>query len=144
MEEKKRILLVDDEEMVLDVCKRVLERIGFEVLQARNGKEAVEMYKNNLTRIRLVILDMIMPEMSGHATYIELRKMDSNIKVLLVSGYSLNPKIEELLELGCSAFIQKPFDINQLSQKMRQVLDSQAAVDQLPSPSEIDQRQSKT
>jgi len=116
------ILLVDDEEMVLDVCKRVLERIGFEVLQAGNGKEAVEMYKNNLTRIRLVILDMIMPEMGGGQAFDELKKINPEIKVLLSSGFSLDSKAAEILKRGCNGFIQKPFNLKELSKKLETIL----------------------
>jgi PAS domain S-box-containing protein len=116
------ILLVDDEEMVLDVCKRVLERIGFEVLEARNGKEAVEMYKNNLARIRLVILDMIMPEMGGGQAFDELKKINPEIKVLLSSGFSLDSKAAEILKRGCAGFIQKPFNLKDLSAKLEAIL----------------------
>jgi len=66
---------------------------------------------------------MIMPEMSGRDTYDELKKIDPDVKVLLVSGYSLNKQVEELLEKGCKGFMQKPFDIIQLSHKLREVLD---------------------
>jgi PAS domain S-box-containing protein len=116
------ILLVDDEEMVLDVCKRVLERIGFEVLEARNGKEAVEIYKNNLNRIRLVILDMIMPEMGGGDAFDELKKINPEIKVLLSSGFSLDSKAAEILKRGCNGFIQKPFNLKELSKKLETIL----------------------
>jgi nitrogen-specific signal transduction histidine kinase len=70
----------------------------------------------------LVALDMIMPEMSGKETYERLKEIDPNVKVLLVSGYSINRQVEELIKLGCNGFIQKPFDIIQLSQKVREVL----------------------
>ena len=70
----------------------------------------------------LVALDMIMPEMSGKETYERLKEIDPDVKVLLVSGYSLNKQVEELMDLGCNGFIQKPFDILQLSQKIREVL----------------------
>jgi CheY-like chemotaxis protein len=116
------ILLVDDEEMVLDVCKRVLERIGFEVLEARNGKEAVAIYKNNLNRIRLVILDMIMPEMGGGDAFDELKKINPEIKVLLSSGFSLDSKAAEILKRGCNGFIQKPFNLKELSKKLETIL----------------------
>jgi DNA-binding NarL/FixJ family response regulator len=67
---------------------------------------------------------MIMPEMSGRATYEELKKINPDARVLLVSGYSLNKQVEELLDLGCNGFIQKPFDIIELSQKLREILEN--------------------
>ena len=71
----------------------------------------------------LIALDMIMPEMSGKATYEELKKINADARVLLVSGYSLNKQVEELLELGCNGFIQKPFDIIELSRTLREIFD---------------------
>jgi PAS domain S-box-containing protein len=117
------ILLVDDEEMVLDVCKRVLQRIGFEVLEARNGKEAIDMYKSHREDIRLVILDMIMPEMGGGEAFDEIRKINPEIKVLLSSGFSLDSKAAEILKRGCDGFIQKPFNLKQLSKKLEAIMD---------------------
>ena len=83
-----------------------------------------DIYQENMDVLDLVALDMIMPQMSGKETYVQLKMLDPEIKVLLVSGYSLNKQIEELIALGCSGFIQKPFDIVQLSQKLREVLDA--------------------
>ena len=91
-------------------------------LKARSGKEAIELYQKNDHSIDLVALDMIMPEMSGKETYERLKDIDPHVRVLLVSGYSLNKQVEELMDLGCNGFNQKPFDILQLSQKIRQVL----------------------
>jgi DNA-binding NtrC family response regulator len=76
-----------------------------------------------MLELDLVALDMIMPEMNGKDTYEALKRINPNVKVLLVSGYSLNKQIEELMERGCNGFIQKPFDINKLSQKIRDVLE---------------------
>ena len=118
----------------------MLKELGYNVLKARSGREAIRLFQDNLNKIDMVALDMIMPEMSGRDTYVELRKMDSNITVLLVSGYSLNRQVEELLKLGCNEFIQKPFDIIQLSQKIRQVLDSRPLEDQMSHPCEMDRR----
>jgi PAS domain S-box-containing protein len=120
----ERILLVDDEEGPILVEELMLKELGYTVLTARSGNEAIDLYKFNSGTIDLVALDMIMPEKSGRATYEELKTIDPRIKVLLVSGYSLNKQVEELIEQGCSGFIQKPFDILELSQKMRQILDT--------------------
>jgi CheY-like chemotaxis protein len=116
------VLLVDDEEGPIMVEELMLKELGYRVVPARSGKEAIELYQKNNHSFDLVALDMIMPEMSGKETYERLRDLDPNVKVLLVSGYSLNKQVEELIDLGCNGFIQKPFDILQLSQKIREVL----------------------
>jgi PAS domain S-box-containing protein len=121
---KETILLVDDEEGTILVEKLMLEELGYTVFPARSGKKAIEMYKENKAGFDLIALDIIMPGMSGQDTYDELKKINPKVKVLLVSGYSLNKQIEELLHLGCKGYIQKPFDIVQLSQKIREVLDT--------------------
>jgi two-component system cell cycle sensor histidine kinase/response regulator CckA len=118
------ILLVDDEEGPILVEELMLKELGYTVSTARSGKEAIDLYKSKTSTIDLVALDMIMPEKSGRATYDELKTINPQIKVLLVSGYSLNKQVEELIARGCSGFIQKPFDILELSQKLRQILDA--------------------
>jgi len=71
----------------------------------------------------MVILDMIMPEIGGGDTYDRLKEINPNIKALLSSGYSINGQATEILERGCNGFIQKPFNIGELSKKMREILD---------------------
>lgn len=125
------ILLVDDEEMIIDVGKDMLSVMGYKVLIARSGKEAIEIvgkaHKAKRSTIPstpdLVILDMIMPDMGGGETFDRLKEIDPDIKVLLSSGYSINGQATEILNRGCKGFIQKPFDIKELSLKMREVLD---------------------
>lgn len=120
----ERILVVDDEEGPILVEELMLKELGYTVWTARSGKEAVNLYEVNSGTIDLVALDMIMPEKSGRVTYEELKAINPGVKVLLVSGYSLNKQVEELIAQGCSGFIQKPFDILELSQKLRQILDA--------------------
>jgi len=93
------------------------------VLIARSGKEAIEIYEKTRDQIDLVILDMIMPVMGGGETYDRLKEVDPDIKVLLSSGYSINGEASEILDRGCDGFIQKPFNIKELSQKIREILD---------------------
>ena len=116
------VLLVDDEEGPIMVEELLLKELGYKVIPAKSGKEAIQLYQENEDLLGVVALDMIMPEMSGKETYERLKEINPNVKVLLVSGYSLNKQIEELIELGCNGFIQKPFDILQLSQELRAVL----------------------
>jgi two-component system cell cycle sensor histidine kinase/response regulator CckA len=117
------ILLADDEEFILDVGKEVLEQLGYRVLIARSGKEAIEVYSAQADEIDLVLLDMIMPDMGGGETFDKLKEMDQGIKVLLSSGYSINGEAQQLLDRGCMGFIQKPFNMTAISQKIREILD---------------------
>ena len=117
------LLLVDDEEMIIDVGKQLLENMGYKVLIARSGKEAIEIYEKNGHIIDMVILDMIMPEMSGGETYDLMKEINPSIRVLLSSGYSIDGQATEILQRGCDGFIQKPFNIKMLSQKIREIID---------------------
>jgi nitrogen-specific signal transduction histidine kinase/CheY-like chemotaxis protein len=117
------VLLVDDEEMILDVGKAMLTRLGYEVLLAGSGKEALDIYEGSQDNIALIILDMIMPNMSGGETYDGLREQNSDVRVLLSSGYSIDGQATEILNRGCNGFIQKPFTVTALSRKLREILD---------------------
>ena len=117
------VLLVDDEDMIIDVGRDVIEKLGYEVLTAKNGKDAIEIYKSKPEKIDMVILDMIMPEMDGGEVYDNLKEIDSDIKVLLSSGYSIDGQANKILSRGCNGFIQKPFDIKSLSLEIRRTLD---------------------
>jgi signal transduction histidine kinase/CheY-like chemotaxis protein len=116
------ILLVDDEERSIGVSVELLESLGYTIFESRSGKEAIEVYQLNRDKIDLIILDMVMPDMSGGETYDIIKKMNPDIKVILASGYSVNGQATEILERGCNAFIQKPFGRKELSQKIRDVL----------------------
>ena len=116
------ILLVDDEKMITDVGKQIIKRLGYDVLTAGGGKEAIEIYKENQDKIDLVVLDMIMPVMGGGETFEKLKEIDSNVRVLLSSGYSLNSQASEILAKGCAGFIQKPFYMKEFSQKIAAIL----------------------
>jgi len=118
------VLLVDDEEMIIDVGKRMLDKLGYETLTAMNGTEALEIYKTRGNDISLVILDMVMPKVSGGETFDRLKQINPTIKVILCSGYSIDGQATEILERGCSAFIQKPFNLKTLSQHIRAVLNN--------------------
>ena len=118
----KTVLLVDDEEIVVGVGKQMLEKLGFSVLTAKNGVEALDVYKNNQNDIDIIILDMIMPDMGAADTYVELQSINPAIKVLLSSGYGTDQQTRELLSLGCSGFIQKPFSMQSLSEKIEEIL----------------------
>ena len=116
------ILLVDDEETISDVVEKALTLTGYKVLLARGGEEALEVYRNNRNRIDLVVLDMIMPGMNGKKVFDQLREMDPGVSIILSTGYSMDGEASHLMTRGCSGFIQKPFGIKELSQKIREVM----------------------
>ncbi|MBA7551511.1 Sensor kinase CckA [subsurface metagenome] len=119
----ERVLLVDDEDIIINVGSQMLKKLGYEILTAGNGKEAIELYRANKDRVDMVILDIIMPDMGGGEAYDKLKRINPGIKVLLSSGYSIEGRATEILEQGCNGFIQKPFNMEQLSQKIREILD---------------------
>jgi CheY-like chemotaxis protein len=121
----EQILLIDDQDHVLKVGQKILERLGYTVLGAGNGEEALVLYKKNKGKIRLVILDMIMPGMNGSEVFEQLKKINPGVKVLLSSGYSLNGEAKRMIERGVRAFIQKPFTMASISQKVREILDDE-------------------
>jgi PAS domain S-box-containing protein len=116
------LLIVDDEELVLDVGVNMLEKLGYTVLKAHNGTEAVNIFEAHHDKIKLVILDIIMPDMGGGMVYDKIKVINPEVKVLLSSGYSVDGQAIELLERGCDGFMQKPFTMEELSGKIRQIL----------------------
>ena len=116
------ILIIDDDETVLDISKQILEQSGFTVLTAINGKEGVDIYSKNYSNICLVILDVVMPVLSGKETYIKLKEINKDVKVLLASGFAENERIKKIMNLGVKSFIQKPFTLNQLLKAIKNLL----------------------
>jgi two-component system, cell cycle sensor histidine kinase and response regulator CckA len=118
------ILIVDDEPDVLAVSKEFLESLGYSVYAVKNGEEATRLYKEKEDKIDLVVLDMIMPGLSGNETFDRIREVNPSAKIILSSGYSLNSQAQQIMDKGCHGFIQKPFDMTQISRLVREILDS--------------------
>ena len=116
------ILLVDDDEVLIELNREILETAGYRVLAACSGREALEMYRTWEGDIDLVMLDMIMPGMGGAETFRELQKIDPDVSVIIISGYSLPDEVRKLLDQGCKGFLQKPFPIPELFKTIRQVI----------------------
>jgi CheY-like chemotaxis protein len=125
---REKVLLVDDEDLILEIGKEMLEKMSYDVLVARDGEEALQIYTENPSSIDLVILDMIMPVMGGGETFDKMREINPKGKFLLSSGYSVDGEATEILERGCNGFIQKPFNIKELSAKIREILDNNGSV----------------
>ncbi len=117
------ILLVDDEEPILNMGRNILRRFGYNVFVAKNGEEAVEIYKNKKDNIDLIILDISMPGMGGHKCLKELKKINKNVKVLIASGYMPEGKVEETLKAGAIGFIAKPYHLKDMLKIVRESLD---------------------
>jgi CheY-like chemotaxis protein len=117
------ILLVDDQQMIIDVGKAMLEQLGYSVVVANSGETAVEEISKNGSDIDLVILDLIMPGIGGAEAFDQIREIKPTIPVILSSGYSIDGQASEIMQRGCNEFMQKPFNILVLSKKIRKVLD---------------------
>jgi two-component system cell cycle sensor histidine kinase/response regulator CckA len=130
MKGRETVLLVDDEDVVADVGDQMLRKLGYEVLVARSGKEAIEYYEPKRDQIDMVILDMIMPDMNGGEVYDRIKEINPHAKILLSSGYSIDGQAADILELGFDGFIQKPFSMEVLSRRIRKVLEKRD--DRLP------------
>ncbi len=117
------VLFVDDEEEIVKVSKALLEVMGYRVLTARNGQEALQIYRQRKDEIDIVLLDMIMPGMNGSHVYEKLKALNTDVRVLLLSGYSKDREATAILASQCDGFIQKPFKIQDLSRSIRQALE---------------------
>jgi signal transduction histidine kinase/CheY-like chemotaxis protein len=115
------ILVVEDEEHLRRLDESMLRKGGYEVLSAADGHEAIELYRARSRSIRGVLLDMAMPKLSGKDTYVELRRIDASVKVLMTSGFRQDPRVREALALGVAGFIQKPYSLRELLLKARAV-----------------------
>ncbi|OPX36674.1 MAG: hypothetical protein B1H12_06625 [Desulfobacteraceae bacterium 4484_190.2] len=123
MKGRETVLLVDDEDVVADVGDQMLRKLGYEVLVARSGKEAIQYYEPKRDKIDMVILDMIMPDMNGGEVYDRIKEINPYAKILLSSGYSIDGQAADILERGCDGFIQKPFSMEVLSGRIRKILE---------------------
>ena len=125
------VLLVDDEEMIIDVCGAMLENMGYLVIAARNGAQAVDAVRQKKHVIDLVILDLIMPGMNGGQTFDLIRDIQPNMPVILASGYAFDGLTTKAMKKGCNGFIQKPFNFSDLSQKIRKILNGTKGLAQI-------------
>ena len=119
---RARILLVEDEENVCRIVSEMLERLGCRVRIASHGAEAIELYRRWFHEIDVVVLDLVMPEMSGKDTFIRLRAIHPAVKAIIASGHSLDGEVQSVLDLGAKGFIQKPFRIAELASKIAEVM----------------------
>jgi CheY-like chemotaxis protein len=117
-----RVLLADDEEDVRGVVRAMLETLGYEVIEARDGLDAVEIFRRRAAEIDLVILDLVMPRLTGEAAIGEMRRIAPAVPAILISGYDESGRIREIVAAGFGGFLQKPFRRQDLGKKVRELL----------------------
>jgi DNA-binding NtrC family response regulator len=116
------ILLVDDEDVLRDIGRQMLEYLSHTVIEARSGKEAIMEFTQHKDRIDLIILDILMPEMNGTETYKRLKSIDPQVRVLIASGFAIDDTVKSLLNDGAIGFLPKPFTLQELSMKIETAL----------------------
>jgi len=121
---KGTVLLVDDEELVRKVVSRMLTRLGFDVVAAQDGVEAVKLFRERSDEIVLVLLDLTMPRMGGEETFVELQRIREDVKVILSSGYVERDSTSQFAGRRLAGFIQKPYRLDPLRDRIREVLGS--------------------
>ena len=118
------ILLVDDEDTIWDVFIEMLQKLGYSVILAENGQDAVEIYESNPHQIDLVVLDMVMPRMGGHEAFIKIKSIDPDARILISSSRVPEDRIADLVARGAKGFLPKPHGIRDLADAVRKAIDS--------------------
>jgi len=116
------VLVVDDEETVRTVAARMLERLGFSVVTANDGREAIDLFRAEPGRFTLVLLDLTMPRLDGEETFRQMRMQAPRVRVILTSGFNQQEAVNRFTGKGLAGFIQKPFELSGLIQVIRSVL----------------------
>ncbi len=117
-----KILVVDDEPMIRDLLKEMLESIGYEVHAVHSGKAALDYYGKHRGRVDVVVLDVMMPGMSGVEAFRKLKEIDPDVKAILASGYVERAQLDQAISDGIKDFIAKPFSLSELNRKLESVL----------------------
>ena len=110
------VLIIDDEKAVAEAAQAILEYLGYATTIRLSGLEAVAFCQNSKHHVDLVLLDMVMPDMSGSECFAELRRIRPESKIILCTGYDRNHAVQELMNQGVVGFIQKPYDLDELAQ----------------------------
>ena len=118
------VLLIDDELTLLDLTGELLQSLGYKVIGAEGALEGIRVFKEKHTDVDLVILDMLMPEMTGNEVYPVLKNIDSKVAVLLATGLSVGEKVDEMISQGVNDIIAKPYSVSDLAMHVRKVIDS--------------------
>lgn len=122
MGEKKKIMIIDDENVVRELVSDMVESLGYTVIDFADPKKGIDYYKKNWEEVDLVLLDMIMPGLNGRETFFLLKKINRDIKSIVLSGFSVNEDIEKILKEGCYAYLKKPVKVDELERTIGKVL----------------------
>jgi CheY-like chemotaxis protein len=120
--EAETILVADDEDDVREVVGAMLRSFGYRVLEARDGVDALELFRERFREIDLVLLDLMMPRMTGDRVFAEMRRISPGVRGLLASGYDESGRIREIVAEGFGGFLQKPFRRSELGRKVEEIL----------------------
>ncbi|MBI3118252.1 MAG: PAS domain S-box protein [Candidatus Hydrogenedentes bacterium] len=118
------VLVVDDDEAILDATQQMLGKLGYQVLLARNGREALRMLARHGNEVKVVLLDLAMPVLGGAEAQAVMARRTPDLPVIICSGYELDPSAQDILNRGARAFLQKPFRMQVLASEIRRVLDN--------------------
>ena len=122
MKNKRTALIVDDEDIVLEIEEFMFQKIGFEILIAKNSAQACQLYENEKDHIDLVVLDMIMPGENGANTYKQLKEINPNVKVIVTSGMGKDNTVEEVTKDWPNSFLPKPFKFDEFTKSVDTIL----------------------
>jgi CheY-like chemotaxis protein len=120
--QKATVLVVDDEYNIRSMMKEIMEMSGFKVLTAGNGRDGIDIYQRYKNEIDLIIMDMVMPVMDGRAAFNEIRKINPDQKIFIISGYTQREDLEDILENGAVGFLRKPFQVKEIVEKVQEIL----------------------
>lgn len=115
------VLVIDDEASMRNLASEMLAMCGYETICANDGEEGVEVYRQRYKEIKFVITDMVMPKKSGKEVYLDLKKINPDVKALLASGFRQDERVEAVMQLGVNGFVQKPFTLVALSKKLEEI-----------------------
>ena len=115
------VLVVDDEDVMRRTAVNILEKLGYTVITASDGEEAVEIFREKSSQILITLLDLSMPKMSGSDAYAAMKEMDPEVKAILISGFE-DERVEAALELGIDGFIKKPYSMVNLAQEVKRII----------------------
>ncbi len=127
-EKETTALLVDDEDVIIEIGREFLNSLGYKVLEASEGESALQIYSKYANDIDIVLLDMMMPGIKGDEVFTELKKINPNVKVVIISGFADKDIIQEMLRKGCCGYIRKPFMLDELSRVLNETLKKKTSV----------------
>lgn len=119
---KKTILIIDDDQMVRHIARAIIEKLGYRVIEAENGEQAIRIIKAYDQTVDLAILDIVLPDIRGDELFGMIRQLRPSVKILLSSGYSLNKAIQDILDTGADGFIQKPYSYKSMETRLKDML----------------------